>query len=207
MATSRIKTSSILQGFPKSRSLLAGNAAYDPTNFESLSTVIVGSGGASDITFSSIPQGYAHLQIRGIARNNFSSNNGITLRMQFNSDTANNYSYHGVGTYQGASAATESFAGASQSFCYVGVVPDSLIASSIFSAHTIDILDYTDTNKFKTVRALGGYDFNGATSGYSYFYLHSSNWRSTNAITSIKLYGASNNFAQYSKFALYGIRD
>jgi hypothetical protein len=30
MATSRIKTSSILQGFPKSRSLLAGNAAYEP---------------------------------------------------------------------------------------------------------------------------------------------------------------------------------
>lgn len=30
MATSRIKTSSILQGFPKSRSLLAGNAAYNP---------------------------------------------------------------------------------------------------------------------------------------------------------------------------------
>ena len=30
MATSRIKTSSILQGFPKSRSLLAGNAAYVP---------------------------------------------------------------------------------------------------------------------------------------------------------------------------------
>ena len=30
MATSRIKTSSILQGFPKDRSLLAGNAAFIP---------------------------------------------------------------------------------------------------------------------------------------------------------------------------------
>jgi len=32
MATSRIKTSSILQGFPKSRSLLAGNAASPPSS-------------------------------------------------------------------------------------------------------------------------------------------------------------------------------
>ena len=30
MAVSRIKTSSVLQGFPKSRSLLTGNTAYNP---------------------------------------------------------------------------------------------------------------------------------------------------------------------------------
>ena len=47
MATSRIKTSSILQGFPKSRSLLAGNAFFNPVTPDVEYLVIAGGGGGS----------------------------------------------------------------------------------------------------------------------------------------------------------------
>jgi hypothetical protein len=68
----------------------------------------------------------------------------------------------------------------------------------------IDILDYKDTNKYKTTRAISGAE-RGATP--SYVFIPSSNWRSTSAITSIKLFPESGaSFVQYSNFQLYGIK-
>jgi hypothetical protein len=200
MATSRIKTSSVLQGFPKSRSLLAGNAAFIPNNYESIATVTVGAGGSSTITFSSIPSTYNHLQLRYIAKTDRADTDDVVL-MQFNSDTGANYSWHGLagtGSIAGANA------GSSQSRIEIkwGSTGNSG-ASNIFASAVIDILDYKDTNKYKTTRTLQGVDLNG--SGQIYF--SSGNWRSTSAITSIVLdqqYGS--NFTQYSSFALYGIK-
>ena len=74
-------------------------------------------------------------------------------------------------------------------------------AANIFGTGIIDILDYADTSKYKTVRTLFGYDANG--SGYIAF---SSNlWQSTSAITSITMTPV-NGIAEYSSFALYGIK-
>ena len=178
----------------------------DNTAYESIQTITVGSGGSSSIEFTSIPATYTHLQIRGIARSTNGSVNGISVNMQFNSDTAGNYSQHYLGTYQGSGSATESVGAANTSNIYIGAIPNDGLMASLYSGHTIDILDYKDTNKYKTVKTLGGYDFNGATTGYSYLNFHSGNWRNTNAITSIKLFGASGDFKQYTQFALYGIK-
>ena len=57
MSISSVKTGAI------GVSLLAGNAYYVPPAFQPIATVAVGSGGTSTITFSSIPNTYAHLQI------------------------------------------------------------------------------------------------------------------------------------------------
>ena len=66
-----------------------------------------------------------------------------------------------------------------------------------------DILDYKSTSKFKTTRSLGGFDNNG--SGIVHF--TSGLWRSTNAVSSIKLYPQQGGiFAQYTSIALYGIK-
>jgi hypothetical protein len=76
-------------------------------------------------------------------------------------------------------------------------------ASNIFGAIILDFLDYADTNKFKTMRSLGGVDLNGA--GEVNFY--SGMYSSTNAISGITLApGVGTNFLQYSSFALYGIK-
>jgi hypothetical protein len=171
----------------------ASAGVIGPGDFESITSTTVGAGNATEIIFSSIPQTFTHLQIRGIARNSVTSGN---VRIQLNSDSAANYSYHQIYA-DGASA--YSFSGVSASYLEVGNMPSN---ASIFSSHIIDILDYTNTNKFKTTRTLHGYDLNG--SGLIQYF--SGNWRSTSAITTIRLYGSNDSFAQYSSFGLYGVK-
>jgi len=162
-------------------------------SFFSIATTTVGSGGASDITFSNIPQTYTHLQIRAIFSTSVSER---SVRIQFNSDTATNYSYHYL---EGYNTTVSSSAASTIAYGLIGVTP----ASTTYPGSCVaDILDYRDTNKFKTVRSIAGGDPN-ALGSYAWF--ASSNWRSTSAITSIKLYPSSGNFNQYTQFALYGV--
>lgn len=172
--------------------LWAPSGAYD-----SIATVTVGSGGAANVEFTSIPSTYTHLQIRGIARD--ASTSG-SINMQFNTDTASNYSRHAI--YGDGSGA---YASAASTIAFVrpGFVATSSYGSNTFGAIVLDVLDYANTNKYKTMRSLAGVDNNG--SGEMDF--RSGLWQSTSAITSIKLYvDGGSNFAQYSSFALYGIK-
>jgi len=159
--------------------------------YDSIATVSVGSGGSSSIDFTSIPSTYTHLQIRAIYR---TSGAGFNPFYRFNSDTNTNYSRH-LMYADGSAVYSEGFANSS---AIVGTVVTS--ASSTFNATVVDILDYKDTNKYKTLRLLDGFDANGS----GYISLGSGNWRSTSAITSITI--SNGTFAQYSHFALYGIK-
>jgi hypothetical protein len=47
--------------------MLAGNAAFFPPVYEQIATTLVSSG-QSSIVFSSIPQGYKHLQLRYVTK-------------------------------------------------------------------------------------------------------------------------------------------
>ena len=179
--------------------LLSGGAApAAATSYESIATVTVGSGGTSSISFSSIPSTFKHLQIRVLARTtNGGSDNYANLT--FNSDSGANYSYHDL---QGTGSAAAATGLASQNAIYLQRYAGAGAAASIFGASVTDVLDYQDTNKYKTVRNLGGDDRNGA----GYIYLVSGSWRNTAAITSITITPEANNWAQYSTFALYGIK-
>jgi hypothetical protein len=165
-------------------------------DFESIATVTVGAGGASTIDFTSISGTYTHLQVRYIARNTDASGNNIFY--QFNSDTAGNYVRHVL--YGDGSSAVSDTNASSPSIAFASVANSSRLAST-FAAGVIDILDYANTNKNKTTRSITGREDN--TNGILLF--ASGLWRSTNAITSIQ-FTTSGNFAQYSHFALYGIR-
>lgn len=170
-------------------------------DFESIATVTVGAGGSSTVTFSSIPSTYKHLQIRGICRTTRSDlQDGI--KVNFNSDTGNNYSWHylrGDGSLTGAGAFT-SVGNICASFDLVG----ANAGSNIFGGFIIDILDYSNTNKNKTTRTLAGADLNGSGS----IGLCSGLWQSTSAINSITLapYWGAFNWVQNSQFALYGCK-
>lgn len=166
------------------------------TSFESISTVTVGAGGAASVSFTSIPTTYTHLQIRAITKNT-STNNFAAMR--FNSDNGSNYNAHYL---DGDGASVTAGGSANYDRSYFGYTSTSS-QTNIFGASVIDILDYKDTNKFKTVRILTGVDVNGS-GGYTEF--SSSAWRSTSAISDINIFFSSNNFAQYSSFALYGIK-
>lgn len=200
MAITRVKTSSILQNFPKERSMLAGNDG-DTGAYESIATVTVGAGGASDIVFDNIPGTFQHLQIRGIGRSNRAATNDPLL-IYFNTDTSGttNYTLHNL-TGNGSSANTY---GAAPEFPQVdqGLTGTST-ASAIFASSVTDILDYANTNKYKTRRSLAGIDANGSGTAE----LSSSLWLSTSAITKITLKPRIGTLiSQYSHFALYGIR-
>jgi len=176
------------------------SAASDPVTTPSGDTgvmfpiqmVSVGAAGASTISFTSIPSTYTHLQIRGIAR----TATNVSLGLRFNSDTGSNYSRHYLNG-NGTSAAAGG--GANSTSAYAGT---TATATSAFGANVIDILDYKNTSKYKTIRALSGGDNNG--SGFVQFM--SGNWRNTNAVTSIDIIQVDgDSFTQYTTFALYGI--
>ena len=172
----------------------SGGVAGAASSYESIATVTVGAGGAADVTFSSIAATYTHLQVRGIAR---STSTECDVKVQLNSDTGSNYAYHrlyGTGSGTGADGSSSQ-----TTMFYCGRLPT---AASTFGVDIIDILDYTNTNKYTTVRALMGWDGNGS----GYISLASGLWMNTAAVTSIKLIPHSGNFAQYTQFALYGIK-
>jgi hypothetical protein len=166
------------------------------TSYESIATTTVGSN-VSEVTFSSIPSTYTHLQFRLIVRTNRNTAED-SFRLTINDDTnTSNYRAHVI--YGDGSSAV---AGAITGVGWAGYYPTNS-SSSTFGAGVMDFLDYTNTNKAKTMRHFGGYDANG--SGYISF--SSSLWTSTAAITKIKFtFDSSSSFTQYSQLALYGIK-
>ena len=185
--------------------IIAGTLSVGVTpstnSYESIATVTVGSGGSANVEFTSIPSTYTHLQIRAIGKAINTTAIAKDILLQFNSDTGNNYSRH---LLAGDGSTVYTGAGTSTNHIIIGTFPDNNFGASFFAPFVTDILDYTNTNKYTTVRSLGGYTVNDATyAGVRYL---SGNWRNTNAITSIKIYIDDRNIDQYSSIGLYGIK-
>jgi hypothetical protein len=183
---------------------LYGTGVPPVTNsYESIATVTVGGGGAATASFTSIPSTYKHLQIRAFLKSTYSAGSGThDLWLRFNSDTGSNYAYH---VLYGDGASAVALAGASQTKI---VMPNSIPRqpdTSVFGGYVIDILDYANTSKNKTVRTLTGANNNSTATAYR-IALDSGLWTSTSAITQIDFLPESDSFAQYSSFALYGIK-
>lgn len=170
----------------------SSNMSTKLTDFYQIAIITAGSA-VSNIEFTSIPQTYTHLQIRGIAKSTATDD----TFMQVNSDTGTNYSWHML---RGSGGAASSYGTSSVNKMWTGYGMDT---ASIFRSSIIDILDYTNTDKYKTFRSYSGCDTNTSTGWVEFV---SGNWRSTSAITSIKLFPNSGNYGQYSSFALYGIK-
>ena len=171
------------------------------TSYESIATITVGAGGASSISFTSIPATYKHLQIRGIGKTDRTAGTVTELQVEVNNDTTSNYYTHELMSNGSTINAT------AQTNTGVKYWSFSRLASAdtgVFSANIIDILDYANTSKYKTARHLGGVDRNGGGE----ISLNSGLIANTAAISSIKItpgYG-STVLLQYSSFALYGIK-
>jgi hypothetical protein len=163
-------------------------------SYDSLAAVTLSST-ATSITFGNIPSDYKHLQIRMSVGYTGSVGSGF---IAFNSDTGStNYSYHALGSDGSATPGVAALSSQSQGK-YTGFAGTS---SSSQNAMIMDILDYTSVSKFKTARALYGWDNNG--SGYIEF--NSNLWRSLSVIQSITLTPA-NTFTANTSIALYGVK-
>jgi large repetitive protein len=168
--------------------------------FQSIATITVTSPTQSSIVFNSIPTNLKNLQIRAIHRNDWSINMREELIMRFNSDsTSGNYEWY---YFEGDGSATLGAGGSgSASSIGCGVLGGDAMPANTFGYSLIDIYDYNNSNKKKTVKTYSGVENNGG-----WTWNRSGIWNSTNAITSITLTSANGkNFKQYTTFALYGM--
>ena len=176
-----------------------------PTSYESIATVNP-TGGASTISFSSIPSTYTHLQIRGIMHDNYGTdkapNTGFDMGVQFNADsTGANYARHHL--YGNGSSAVA--AGAANSLITLPGT-NQISTADYMSVMIIDIHDYASTTKYKTLRAFNGADANGTGTTNRVVALNSGLWMNTAAINEITLVAYGTGFVAPTQFALYGIK-
>lgn len=176
--------------------------ALEGTSYEAIASAVVGSGGTANITFTSIPQTYTHLQIRGILKSNRpSSDYSGWAWVSVNGSQGNKY--HTL-YCDGSSIASYTGTPATDVGLILSATGSTSAASNIFSTCIIDILDYKNTNKTKVLRMFSGAETNtsGAIMTFTSYLVNS-----TSAITSISIGGTdSTNLLQYSSLALYGIK-
>lgn len=177
--------------------LFAPAGAYD-----SLATVTVPSGGVASITFASIPAGYKHLQLRTFIRTNRAAY-GDYFNMNFNSDSGSNYAGHYL--YGNGTSALAGSNGTSITTAYLIGAAGGSTSANTFGPSIVDFLDYSNVNKYKTMRSLFGVQNNGT--GDESVNIYSALWMNTAAINSITIAsGTGSTLQQYSSFALYGVR-
>jgi hypothetical protein len=161
-----------------------------PITYEPIQTYTLGSA-ATDITFNSIPSSYTDLRLVLVGTHSTAS--GVAL--QFNSDTANNYSrtfLFGNGSVVGSGRNT------STTYIVCGNV-----GSSIPSLNEIDIFSYAGST-FKTALISGSDDRNGSGTTVKVVGL----WRSTSAINSVKIMQPDSfNLNAGTTATLYGIKN
>lgn len=201
MAVKRFSNSLISQsGQDKVTNFIAG---YSPAvdEMDLIERVIVGSGGASSITFFNIPQTYQHLQLKIIGRSNRTSATSDYFNLQLNGDTGNNYSFH---VLQGNGSAVGAGGYATQTSIELARIAAFDASANVFGAVIVDLLDYTSTTKNKIIRQFGGSDNNGN----GLVSLHSGLWINTSSVNSliIKPFAGSASWIQYSTASLYGVK-
>jgi hypothetical protein len=166
--------------------------------FEKIAFTEVGSGGATDITFSVIPSTFTDLCVKYSFRS--TDNTAIDVRLQFNGSTANIYSermIYSSGSGSGASAATTG-----TYTNWTGVTDNNSQTASTFSNNNLYIPNYAGSNNKGYM--VEGVQENNAT--LAYMYIMTGLWASTAQISIIKLFPDYGNLAQYSTATLYGIK-
>ena len=173
--------------------------------YDSIATVTLTSTTAT-VSFTGIPQTYKHLQLRWIGKSSATAYDTSDTYMQFNGDSAANYSMHYLNSNQVPINATYGYYNSSTYDFGIGAGGTNTNANftNQFSVNQIDILNYTATDKYKTSQSSSGNAITG--NFYSSQVRHSHNWRSTAAITSISFAPVSSSWATNTTCALYGIK-
>jgi len=163
--------------------------------YVAIATVTVGSGGAANITFSSIPGTYTDLSLVISARN--TNNDGSDNMLIAINDSSANFSgrYLFTNTNGTISSGTDTTP--------AGAYNGGNTTASTFSNVGIYFPNYAgSTNKSFSVDSVA--ENNGTASN---LYFDAKLWSQTAAITKIAFTCTSGNFAQYSTATLYGIKN
>jgi hypothetical protein len=164
---------------------MAAGSTYTP-----LATTTLGSA-ASSYTFNSISGSYTDLILVANIPSN-STNDDVFI--QFNGDTASNYSASWI-RGNGSTASQVRSTGITGVRCSDSGSPTTAAASLLI----IQIQNYSNSTTYKT--ALSRANSAGGNGLDAFVGM----WRNTAAITSVKIYPSSGNMAIGSTFTLYGI--
>lgn len=162
--------------------------------FTKISATTVGSGGASAITFSNIPQTYNDLFVKFSIKSTTANQNtdGLFFKLNNSSASFTRKSVYGDGSGAGTS---------SQSNAYLGFASGGS-ATNIFGSGELYIPNYTGSN-YKTSSSD---TVSEANQTVAYQFLAGQLWSQTSAVTQIDLYfSGSDTIGQYSSATLYGI--
>ena len=164
------------------------------TTYEAIATVEVGSGGAANIEFTSIPATYTDLKLVASTRDtNGTLNNGlftITLNGSTTFTSAQNLSGNGAS------------ASSSSGDIFVGGGDTAGNTANTFSNVEVYFPNYTSTDQ-KSISADAVSEQNGTT---AYMALTAQLFNLTTAITSISVAGRTG-FAEFTTATLYGIKN
>ena len=165
--------------------------------YELIASSTVGSGGASNIEFTSIPNTFTDLALFYSIRTDRTGTNwdGIRLTPNSSGTTPTSRMLFGTGSATGSEFNND---------YYGGTAPTAATTSSTFGNGFIYITNYASSNyKSWSVDAVGE---NNSTATLSN--LVAGLWSVTDAITSLKLRAETTaNFVQYSTAYLYGVKN
>ena len=160
-----------------------------------IQTVRLSSNGG--IVFSNIPQNFTHLQIRGNGR---CVNSGYaTVYGGFNGDRFAQNTYHNT-VFYGDSTGKSMAVATAQAFFGPHYFIHSGTTANCWNGYIIDILDYSNTSKTKSVKYVSTWD--SINDGRIVF--GDSVWNNTAAITTIEMEPDAG-FLAGSSATLYGI--
>ena len=170
-----------------------------PTTYTKIATVTVGSGGAADITFSSIPATYTDLSLFISTRQPGGANSWSDLRIRFNGSTTNYTDKLLYGDGSTAASISETDTG-----IIIRSVNNGVATANTFGNALIYIPNYTSSNN-KSV-SIDQVTENNATQALAG--LTAGLWSNSAAITSIAFTpNTAGNFSEYSTATLYGIKN
>tara|TARA_R110001606_G_scaffold381338_1_gene542514 strand:+ start:421 stop:942 length:522 start_codon:yes stop_codon:yes gene_type:complete len=168
--------------------------------YQLIETIEVGSGGASSIEFTGIPQTGVNLVVTSSARG---SGVSTSWKINFNSDTSANYSYR---LLTGTGSSVSSVAGnypSLDSKIETTVLTTSSATADTFSSIQAYVSNYTSTAS-KSVSTDGTQENNATASRIA---IGAGSYLGTSPITSIQItsFSASYLFVEHSTFSLYMI--
>jgi hypothetical protein len=179
-------------------------AAGGGNSFDLLETTLI-STNTDSVTFSNLGNysAYKHLQIRMTLRNAALGEPG-SLLIRFNGDSGSNYARHIL--FGNGTTVTSSASSSASSISTNYMVPSNDFPANVFGSYIIDILDFSNSSKNTTIRALWGFTATSASYDEDHrIALQSGLWNNTAAVTSI-LIDPFSDIAAGSRLSLYGIK-
>jgi hypothetical protein len=154
-----------------------------------LATITLGTAQAT-VTFSSISGAYRDLRL--VVNANSTALNGSIL-VRLNADAGNNYSYvvaEGNGATPASTAGTDTYMDFNANYLTLNSTTPTVL--------TLDLLDYSATDKHKTALTRVSSSAQDVT-------MAATRWANTAAVTTLVVYAGGATFAIGSSFTLYGI--